>query len=60
MEPVGDLDGVRRASARALGVGAAPIARDDLDPGARREPGREPRRGAIIEQVDRAAPFQVE
>ena len=31
MPPVGDLDGLRRPLAGALGVGAGPIAHDDLD-----------------------------
>ena len=31
MPPVGDLDGLRRPLAGSIGVGAGPIADDDLD-----------------------------
>ena len=60
MEAVGDLPGLRRAPACALGIEAAAIAADDLDLRMlARAIGRSLRR-AIRQHVDNLAPLQID
>src|SRR5215216_5396453 len=42
MQAVGDLNGVRRSLARALGKRTSPVTRNDLHPRMGLEPGRKP------------------
>ena len=59
MPPIGDLDGPRRPLAGALGVGAGPIADDDLDRRMVLEPrGQGPGR-AVGQQVDAAPALEI-
>ena len=39
VEPVGNLDRLRSPGANAVGIGAGPVAGDDLDAGMRLQPG---------------------
>lgn len=60
MEAVGDLDGVRRAECRALGVGAGSVAADDLHAGVSPELGGQGRGLSIWQQVEHTVPLQVD
>jgi hypothetical protein len=57
---VGDLDGVGRALARAVGIDGGAVARDDLDARVRRQPGGERLRRPVGQQVDEAVALQVD
>ncbi len=59
MEAVRDLNGIRGALPRALGVGAAAVAGNDLDAGMLLQPGGQGLSLTVREQVDHAAAFQV-
>ena len=53
VEPVGHLDRLRSAGANAVGIGAGPVAGDDLDAGMRLQPGGDGLGTAVGQQVDR-------
>ena len=59
MPPVGDLNGLRRSLAGALGVGAGPIADDDLDRRMVLEPRGQGLGRAIGQQVDPAPALEI-
>src|SRR4051812_50106618 len=59
MPPVGDLNGLRRSLAGALGVGAGPIADDDLDRRMVLEPRGQGLGRAIGQQVDAAPALEI-
>ena len=48
---VGHLDGIRRAMAGAVGIGAGPVARDHLHPGVLAQPGGQGFSLAVRQQV---------
>jgi len=60
VEPVGDLDRVRRAGPGAVGVGAGAVSADDLDAGVRGQPVRQRLRVAAFEEVQRGAGLDVD
>src|SRR4029453_144879 len=59
MPPAGNLDGLRRPLAGALGVGAGPIADDDLDRRMVLEPRGQGLGRAIGQQVDAAPALEI-
>lgn len=59
MEPIGNLDGVRCASSRAIGIVQCSIARDDLHAGMCLQPVRERLSRAIAEHLDGLVTFQI-
>jgi hypothetical protein len=60
VETVGNLDSIRRTARDALGVGAAPIPTDDLDPRTVLQPGRQRCRRSVWQQVDEAVLLQID
>jgi hypothetical protein len=59
MPAIRDLHGLRRALSHSGGVGFRPIPCHDCHLGMRLEPGRDGLGAAILEQIDRAAPLQI-
>jgi hypothetical protein len=59
MPPVGDLNGLRRSLAGSIGVGAGPIADDDLDRWMVLEPRGQGLGRAIGQQVDPAPALEI-
>ena len=57
---IGHLDRIGRRFVRGPGIGRGPIAADDLNAGMLAEPASEGRGFAIRQQVDGAAPFEVD
>ncbi len=57
---VGDLHGPGGTLPRPLGVGPAAVAADDLDTGARFEPGGEASGTRIREEIDRASALEID
>lgn len=60
MPAVGDLQGVRGGFLDGAGVGGGPVAADDLDAGVGGEPGREGLGGAVGQDIDGTAGFDVD
>ena len=60
VEPVGDLDRVRRPGAGAVGVGAGAVPADHLDAGMGGQPVRERLGVAAFQQVQRGAGLAVD
>jgi hypothetical protein len=60
VEPVGDLDGVRRSGAGTVGVGAGPVPADHLDAGMSGKPVGERLGVAAFQQVKRGASLAVD
>jgi hypothetical protein len=59
MPPVGDLNGLRRSLAGSIGVGAGPIAHDDLDRWMVLEPRGQGLGRAVGQQVDAAPALEI-
>src|SRR5215203_5313588 len=59
MPPVGDLNGLRRSLAGSIGVGAGPIADDDLDRRMVLEPRGQGLGRAVGQQVDAAPALEI-
>ena len=59
MPPVGDLNGLRRPLAGAVGVGAGPIADDDLDRRMIPQPRGQGLGRAVGQQVDAAPALEI-
>jgi hypothetical protein len=60
MPPIGYLDRFRRALPYAIGIGAGPVARDDLDPGVLAKPFGQARSLPVGQEVDHRVALQVD
>jgi len=59
MPAISNLDRLRRALARAVGISAGAVTTNDLDAGMRAQPDGEGLRRAVGQQINRAVAFEV-